>query len=398
MAVLGASGNKVWYRDANQIQNRTLAIGKVLAGLLGGEGIYTGGATLLAQIADGTDYPAFRACLYDDAADPEAWWLEAAAAVAMNFSAATIADATAYLVLTPVTGAATDMALGGRADFTIEVQPTADAAPEHSFPLGSGAVTSSAFTSWTPASCFVQVASGSRIPLTLLASLTNGDLLAYNSTSGLFQNSAQIATTQIANDAVTFAKLQNLTSDRLVGRDTAGSGDPEEISLGAGLGFTGSGGVQVQSSATDRVLGRSTAGAGAIEEIVCVAVGRTVLASSVALTAYQATSTIVGWADLTGANVIRYARIGNLVIVHYQLRGTSNSTSASFTLPFAAASIAYYCQVAYVSDNGVDQTSPGIALISSGGTTVTLYKTMAFGAWTGSLQKGAYGVFEYLTS
>lgn len=40
---------------------------------------------------------------------------------------------------------------------------------------------------------------------------------------------------------VTFAKFQNISTDRLLGRDTAGSGDVEEIALGAGLAFDGAG-------------------------------------------------------------------------------------------------------------------------------------------------------------
>lgn len=43
----------------------------------------------------------------------------------------------------------------------------------------------------------------------------------------------------IANDAVTFAKFQNITTARLLGRATAGSGDMEEITLGTGLSYTG---------------------------------------------------------------------------------------------------------------------------------------------------------------
>ena len=42
----------------------------------------------------------------------------------------------------------------------------------------------------------------------------------------------------IANDAVTFAKMQNINTDRLIGRETAGSGDPEEISLGTRLSMS----------------------------------------------------------------------------------------------------------------------------------------------------------------
>lgn len=43
----------------------------------------------------------------------------------------------------------------------------------------------------------------------------------------------------IANDAVTFAKMQNITTNRLLGRSTAGPGDTEEISIGSGLQLSG---------------------------------------------------------------------------------------------------------------------------------------------------------------
>lgn len=70
-------------------------------------------------------------------------------------------------------------------------------------------------------------------PLLQRAALT-GDVTA----------SAGSNATTIANDAVTFGKMQNITTDRLIGRDTASSGDPEEITVGGGLEFTGSGGIQ----------------------------------------------------------------------------------------------------------------------------------------------------------
>lgn len=50
----------------------------------------------------------------------------------------------------------------------------------------------------------------------------------------------------IDNDAVTYAKIQNVTTDRLLGRDTAGSGDVEELTVGGGIEFTGTG---IQTSA-----------------------------------------------------------------------------------------------------------------------------------------------------
>jgi microcystin-dependent protein len=100
----------------------------------------------------------------------------------------------------------------------------------------------------------------------------------------------------IDNDAVTHAKYQNIATDSLVGRDSASTGSPEELSVGGGIEFTGSGGIQrsalsgdvnvtagsgttdipasavdyaeIQNvSATDRFLGRDTASAGVMEEI-----------------------------------------------------------------------------------------------------------------------------------
>lgn len=105
-----------------------------------------------------------------------------------------------------------------------------------------------------------------------------------------------VATGGITNNAVTFAKMQQITTDRLLGRDTAATGNVEEISVGGGLEFSGSTSIQrsaltgdvtasagsnattiansavtyakIQNiSATQRVLGRNTAGAGVTEEV-----------------------------------------------------------------------------------------------------------------------------------
>ncbi len=101
--------------------------------------------------------------------------------------------------------------------------------------------------------------------------------------------------TAIANQAVTFAKFQNIAADRLLGRDTASSGSVEEITVGGGLEFTGSGGIRraaltgdvmaaagasntaivdeavtfakIQHIATDRLVGRDTASSGDLEQI-----------------------------------------------------------------------------------------------------------------------------------
>jgi hypothetical protein len=44
-----------------------------------------------------------------------------------------------------------------------------------------------------------------------------------------------IGTTQLANDAVTYAKLQNVTDARLLGRSAGSAGDVQELTVGTGL-------------------------------------------------------------------------------------------------------------------------------------------------------------------
>jgi hypothetical protein len=111
-----------------------------------------------------------------------------------------------------------------------------------------------------------------------------------------YDDATPAITGAVKSDAVTFAKMQNIATDRLIGRDTASSGDPEEIAVGGGIEFTGSQGIQTSAftgdvtktaggtalaipdntvtyakmqdvSATQRVLGRNTAGSGDAEEV-----------------------------------------------------------------------------------------------------------------------------------
>lgn len=68
---------------------------------------------------------------------------------------------------------------------------------------------------------------------------------------------SQVAT--IAPAAVTLAKIQDFATDRLVGRDTAGTGPAEAITVGGGIEFTGAQGIQ-RSALTGDVT--ATAGSG----------------------------------------------------------------------------------------------------------------------------------------
>lgn len=123
-----------------------------------------------------------------------------------------------------------------------------------------------------------------------------GSMAANTTTVNLTYSDVTPSLTADVNDnAITYAKMQDISAtDRLLGRDTAGAGNPEELTVGGGLEFTGSGGIQrsaltggdvtapagsavatiandavtfakMQNIATSSVLGRTTAGSGDVE-------------------------------------------------------------------------------------------------------------------------------------
>lgn len=123
--------------------------------------------------------------------------------------------------------------------------------------------------------------------------------------------------TTIANDAVTFGKLQNIATDTLIGRDTASTGDPEAISVGGGLEFTGAGGIQ-RSALTGDVT--ASAGSGAT----------TIAANAVAL-----------GTDTTGNYMSDIAAGTGIAVTHTQGEGSTGTVafdySAAGTDPALAA-------------------------------------------------------------
>lgn len=69
-------------------------------------------------------------------------------------------------------------------------------------------------------------------------------ILTYNATSNLWIELYRSGVGDVADGSITFAKMQDINGDRLIGRDTSGLGDPVEISLNATLEFTGGDAIQ----------------------------------------------------------------------------------------------------------------------------------------------------------
>lgn len=226
--------------------------------------------------------------------------------------------------------------------------------------------------------------------------------------------SAAGGATTITNDAVTFAKMQNIATDSLIGRDTAGTGDPEQILLNGTLSMDGSGNLQRAAltgdvtatagsnattipnntvtyakmqdvSATSRFIGRITAGAGDPEELTA-ANAKTILAyagsevantpaGNIAATDVQAAINELDTekAPLSATsftNIVTAAASSNLTptTTTTDIPGATVTitTQVANTKVFVAASLD--CQVQNMSDaiiallnvDGVDQGSPQV--------------------------------------
>lgn len=154
----------------------------------------------------------------------------------------------------------------------------------------------------------------------------------------------------IAAASVTYAKLQNIASDTLIGRDTAGSGAPEQITVGGGLEFDGAqmlrtsaltGNVTKPAGSTvttiaagvvtlamlanlaqDQVIGRVSASTGVPETFTVTAAARSVL-DDITVDAMLVT---LGGATPTGTGALVRANTPTLVT---PVLGAATGTSLS---------------------------------------------------------------------
>jgi hypothetical protein len=120
---------------------------------------------------------------------------------------------------------------------------------------------------------------------------------------------------------------------------------------------------------------------------------------SVAWTDYSASSTITGWSSFTTKKIM-YKKVGRRVDVFFSIRGTSDSTAVSFTLPYAMNNDGMtLIGPIYCVDNNAQQSAPGTFSLGAGGSTVSCYKTWTVsGNWTNTSTKEVVGSFSYETS
>lgn len=96
---------------------------------------------------------------------------------------------------------------------------------------------------------------------------------------------------------------------------------------------------------------------------------------------YSATSTVVGWSSFT-TKKISYKIIDDVMILDFNLEGTSNATTISFTIPSNAAS-AIFVLSAYIINNGTALSTPGRINTVSGSNVITIQRDGQNTAFTG---------------
>lgn len=199
----------------------------------------------------------------------------------------------------------------------------------------------------------------------------------------------------IANDAVTFAKMQNIATDRLIGRDAAGAGDPAEIALNSTLEFDGSNNIR-RAALTGDVTAPAGSNATTItNNAVTVAKMQQVAAykflandtnatanlaehdfQDEAESAITATITFTGTAAPSGASTLSqwFVRIGNTVFYKFFLTYATAGTAITqvkigfppeFPTVFVQTGLSAGSQYLYMCDYARMLTTPSGTMTSN---------------------------------
>ena len=221
-----------------------------------------------------------------------------------------------------------------------------------------------------------------------------------------------IGTTQLGNDQVTYAKLQNVTDARLLGRSAGSAGDAQELTVAGQLTLSGgvlTGTGQPLDATLTALAGLATGanqlpyatGTDTFTQTTLTAAGRALLDDADA--AAQRTTlgvgeyvsgtftvTATGFAGTVNGTA-RWARCGAQVVLALpDLTGTSNATTFTLTgMPAGIASGSIHRQLAVV-ESGAGTYQYGTVLVS--GTALTVQLGAANTPWTASGVKSLYAV------
>jgi len=116
-------------------------------------------------------------------------------------------------------------------------------------------------------------------------------------------------------------------------------------------------------------------------------------------TDYSTSSTIAGW-QAGYTKRIWYKKIGKTVFCAFIIDGTSDASTAQFTLPFSAVNPGTFYfggTLIQTRDNGVNLTTAGRVLVANGGNLVSCSSNAAGAGWTTSGNKVVSGSIWYET-
>lgn len=165
-----------------------------------------------------------------------------------------------------------------------------------------------------------------------IVGLTDGD-------KGDITVSASGATWTIDNGVVSLAKIVNINTDRLLGRDTAASGVVEELTVGGGIEFTGSGGIQRSALTGDVTASAGSATTTIANDAVTYAKMQNASAGNVVLTRAAATSGDYGETGLAASQLLGRGSTGDVAAI--SLGSGLSMSGTTLSAPAGSSPVVY---------------------------------------------------------